>query len=125
MTDERYRDVIMQPVEVPFGLESVGPGFMYQDDNARPHSSRVVHEFHDHHQEYTDMSWPASSPDLNIMEHAWDRKARAVDKQAMAPTCIEDLHARELQTKWALIPQMEIQKLYRSMNKKGHAVDAF
>ena len=70
----------MEPVVIPFGLESVCPGFVYQDNNARPHISRVAHKFHDRHKEYTDLSWVASRPDLDVREHAWDRIARAVDR---------------------------------------------
>ena len=69
------------------------------------------------------MSWPASSPDLNIMEHVWDRIVRAVDKQVMAPTCIEDL-ATELQTKWTLFPQNGDPKVVQIHEQKSalHAV---
>ena len=33
-----YLEDILEPVAVPFGLGSLGNGFIFQDDNARPPS---------------------------------------------------------------------------------------
>ena len=40
----RYRDEIMKPVVVSF-LRQHGPRFTFQQDNARPHTARVVQQF--------------------------------------------------------------------------------
>ena len=32
-----YIDNILEPVAIPFGTASIGDGFLYQDDNVRPH----------------------------------------------------------------------------------------
>ena len=47
ITAMKYRDQILEPVAVPFGLQSVGRGFLLQDDNARSHRGRVLTDFHD------------------------------------------------------------------------------
>lgn len=46
LTGRRYRDEILESVAIPFGMESIGPGFLYQDVNARLHQALVVTDFH-------------------------------------------------------------------------------
>jgi hypothetical protein len=38
---------------IPFGLASVGPGIMLQEDNAKPHSVRIIQEYHGQNLNYT------------------------------------------------------------------------
>ena len=47
------------------------------DDNSRPHRAHLVNEFiHDNN--IARLEWPACSPDMNPIEHAWDTLKRAV-----------------------------------------------
>ncbi|GFV73538.1 transposable element Tcb2 transposase [Trichonephila clavipes] len=64
LTDQRYVDDILRPHVGPFlnGL----PGAIFQQDNARPHRSRVAQDFLRHFQT---LPWPAGSPDLSPVEH--------------------------------------------------------
>ena len=80
---------ILESIAISFGLESLGPRFVYEDDNAGLHCSRIIH-----HVEYThvhDMEWPAYSPDLNPIEHAWDVLGRAITSREELPTTREEL----------------------------------
>ncbi|GFV90979.1 DDE_3 domain-containing protein [Trichonephila clavipes] len=45
--------------------------FLFMDDNARPHCANIVDECLQS-EDITRMNWPAYSPDLNPIEHAWD-----------------------------------------------------
>ncbi|GFU84860.1 DDE_3 domain-containing protein [Trichonephila clavipes] len=73
---QRYVDDILRPHVGPFlnGLT----GAIFQQDNAHPHTARVVQDFLRHIQT---LPWPARFPDLSPVEHVWDQL-----KQKM-PSC--------------------------------------
>ena len=48
------------------------------DDNARPHRARIVREFRQQ-QAIDTFQWPAMSPNMNPVEHAWDFIDRKVN----------------------------------------------
>ncbi|GFV79745.1 HTH_Tnp_Tc3_2 domain-containing protein [Trichonephila clavipes] len=68
---QRYVDDILRPHVGPFlnGL----PGAISQQDNSRPHRTRVAQDFPRHIQT---LSWPSRSPDLPPVEHVWDHLKR-------------------------------------------------
>ncbi|GFU48236.1 transposable element Tcb2 transposase [Trichonephila clavipes] len=44
------------------------PGSIFKQHNSRPHTARVAQDFLHHFQT---LPWPARSPDLPPVEHAW------------------------------------------------------
>ncbi|GFT22177.1 transposable element Tcb1 transposase [Trichonephila clavipes] len=64
LTGQRYVDDILRPHVGPFlnGL----PGAIFQEDNARRHTTNVAQDFLRHFQT---LPWPARSPDLSPVEH--------------------------------------------------------
>ena len=59
-------------------------------DNSRPHRTHLVNEFlHDNN--IARLKWPASSPDMNPIEHAWDTLKWAVFGRDDPPTTLRDL----------------------------------
>ncbi|GFW09179.1 transposable element Tcb2 transposase [Trichonephila clavipes] len=75
--------------------------------NARPHKARVAQDFLRHFQT---LPWPARSPDLSPVEHAWDQLKRHM------PSC-HSVHDLELavQDLWAHLPQNNIRYLINSI----------
>ncbi|GFX68591.1 transposable element Tcb2 transposase [Trichonephila clavipes] len=101
LTGQCYVDDILRPHVRPFlnGL----PGAIFEQDNARPHTARVAQDFLRHFQT---LPWPARSPDLSPVEHAWDQLKRQM------PSC-HSAHDSELavQDLWAHLPQDNIRCL--------------
>ena len=66
------------------------------------------------------MDWPPQSPDLNIIESAWDLLDRRV-RELGRPS--SEKHMWELlQAGWASITKEDIEKLIKSMKKRCEAV---
>ena len=70
MTGVRYGDEILD-VYVRTYAGAIGPQFILMDDNARPHSARVVEDYLQQ-ETIVRMDWAACSPDLNPIEHVWN-----------------------------------------------------
>ncbi|GFX42101.1 transposable element Tcb2 transposase [Trichonephila clavipes] len=105
MIAQQYVHDMLQPHVLP--LIQRLPGAIFQQDNARPHASRVSQDFL---HTVTTLSWPARSPDLSPIEHIWDHLGRRV----VHPTSLNELEAR-LQQIWNEMTQDIIQNLYASM----------
>ena len=65
------------------------------------------------------LSWPAKSPDLSPIEHAWDVLHRRVS--CPSPATLAELK-RYLQQEWNAIPQIQIQRLIESRRRLCVAV---
>ena len=70
ITAVRYRDEVLEPIARPYAV-ALGDTFILMQDNARAHTARVSMTFLDD-EGVPVMNWPARTPDLNPIEHAWD-----------------------------------------------------
>ena len=59
-------------------------------------------------QQINTMDWPACSPDLNPIEHVWDKLGRAVRKRLTIHSILLNLRQLLLE-EWVRIPQRYIQ----------------
>jgi hypothetical protein len=91
--------------------------FVYQQDNATPHRSRIAVECLEGHGVQT-LPWPARSPDLSPIEHAWDLLGRRMrEAYHLPPASLKVLRLR-LRDQWNQIDQQHIDELCDSMPQR-------
>lgn len=111
----RYCDTILRPVVFPF-LMNHDDITQFQQDNARPHSARITIDCLAE-ANVDVMEWPAYSPDLSPIEHLWDILKRRLEKRQQKPRNRQQL-MEALQDEWQRVPQIQIQRLIRSMRRR-------
>ena len=70
LTALRYVNEILDVYVHPYA-GAVGENFILMDDNARAHRARITDQYLEQ-ATIIHMEWPARSPDLNPIEHAWN-----------------------------------------------------
>ncbi|XP_041371570.1 uncharacterized protein LOC121385101 [Gigantopelta aegis] len=66
------------------------------------------------------MDWPAYSPDLKPIVHAWDSLQQRISKRPQAPNTLQEL-ADSLEEEWHQIPQAEFRNLVQSFPRRCRA----
>lgn len=89
LTAARYVTDILEPIVMPFG-PYIGENFCLMQDNARPHTAAITLGYL-REVEIEVLEWPARSPDLNPIEHVWDKLGRQVKQRNPAPANLRDL----------------------------------
>ena len=67
------------------------------------------------------LPWPSMSPDINPIEHSWDRMERDIRRQQLRFRRIQDMENALIQA-WLAIPQRDVRRLYLSMRRRCTAV---
>ncbi|GFU19793.1 DDE_3 domain-containing protein [Trichonephila clavipes] len=95
LTDQRYVDDILRSYVGPFlnGL----PGAIFQQDNARPHTTRVAQDTLRHFQT---LPWLARSPDLSPVDHLWDQLNRQMPSPARGLLATDHVILNHGQVTW-------------------------
>ena len=86
------------------------------DDNARRHRAHVTNQYLED-ATIVRMDWPAGSPDMNPIEHAWDMLQKAISARPVQPTTVPQLRTA-LQEEWARLPQHQLGRLISSMQRQ-------
>ncbi|GFW34381.1 transposable element Tcb2 transposase [Trichonephila clavipes] len=89
LTARRYRDEILRPIVVPYAA-AIRDDFILMDDNCRPHRANLVEDFL-FEEGIVRMEWPVCSPDMNLIEHAWDALGRRVAGRQPQPQTLQEL----------------------------------
>ena len=90
--------------------------YIFQDDNAPVHRARSTQELI-HRNGITTMSWPAQSPDINIIENIWLHIKRKLQGRVGRIENKDDLF-REIHTIWTAITPQYVQSLYKSIPRR-------
>ena len=94
-----------------------GDGF-FQQDNVPCHGARIVQEwFQEHEGDFTLLRWLPQSPDLNPMEHLWDKVKRAIRQLVPQPSNLTELGSAIHQA-WCQIPRITFRHLVESMPRR-------
>lgn len=118
LTAEAYINVLEEHV-VPFA-PFVGNDFLFMQDNARPHTARIVTQYLDE-VGIERLQWPARSPDINPIEHVWDELGRRIRSRRVAPVNLYQL-GEALVDEWEDFPQQTVANLIASMPRRMEAV---
>jgi transposase len=94
----------------------------FQEDNARPHTSKVAKSFQAEKNLRT-LSWPAQSPDLNPIENLWSEVKKKIRTYKKPPSNLSELD-RYVKKAWKEIPKHTIENLVDSMPQRIQAVIA-
>ena len=98
----RYVNEILDVYVRPYA-GAVGENFILMDDNARAHRAHIT-DLYLEQATIVRMEWPARSPDLNPIEHAWDMLQTAVSsRRPVQPASVQKLRQALLE-EWDQIP---------------------
>ena len=118
LTALRYVNEILDVYVRPYA-GAVGENFILMDDNARAHRARITDQYLEQ-ATIVRMEWPARSPDLNPIAHAWDMLQTAVSSRPVQPASVQEL-TQALLEEWDRIPQYKIRRLISSMRRRCQA----
>lgn len=116
--DRYIRECLEQHV-VPY-MPFIGENFLLMQDNARPHIARMTRQYlNDVGIQVLD--WPPRSPDLNPIEHMWDKLGRRLRQNYGEFQTVVALE-QALVNEWEQIPQDAVAGLIQSMPERMRAV---
>ena len=116
LTAQRYVDLNLRPVIVPFIRQHK---VTFKQDNARAHVARLSIAFLQQNNVNV-LRWPPYSPDLSLLEHLWDILDSRVRRLPQQPTMLQALREALIQ-EWNAILQAQIDRLILSMTRRVRA----
>ncbi|GFV46988.1 transposable element Tcb1 transposase [Trichonephila clavipes] len=115
MTAVRYQNGVLESIMRLYAA-AVGSTFVLIDDNARPYRADIVDDYQES-EGIERMTWPAYSPDLNLIENLWDDLGRAVSSRFPTSATLIQLET-VLQEEWRLLNNVVVDHLIESIVKR-------
>jgi transposase len=109
----KYRDILDNHLWPVLDRHFADKSYRFQDDNALVHRTRILEEFK-RDSGIHGMTWPAQSPDLNIIENVWLRIKRLLQNAAGNINTPQELFIA-IQDIWMNFTVDYIQNLYTSI----------
>ena len=121
LTAERYVNEILDVHVRPYA-GAIGPDSILMDDNARAHTcrARITNRYLEQ-AAIVQLDWPARSPDLNPIEHAWDMLQKAISSRQVQPATVRELREALIE-EWAQLPQHKLRRRIGSMRRQCQAI---
>jgi len=112
-----YRQNILEASVVPhFDNHPLNTRHVFVDDNARPHTARIMTDYL-RDESITTLPRPTRSPDLNPIEPIWDIIGRRVKARTPPVQSLNDLE-QTLHQEWQRLAQVRIRHLVGSMRRR-------
>ncbi|GFU01414.1 transposable element Tcb1 transposase [Trichonephila clavipes] len=118
LNSQRYISEVLEPVVLPY-LQGLATA-IFQEDNARPHVTRIVQRFFVNHKIEL-LPWTARSPNLSLIENMWSMVAQRLT-QIKPPAATTDQLWQRVEAALSAVPQEHIQSLFESMPRRVAAV---
>ena len=115
LTTERYVNEILDVHVCPYA-GAICPDFILMDDNAHAYRARIINQYLEQ-AAIVRLDWPARSPDLNPIEHAWDMPQKAISSRQVQPATVRELREALIE-EWAQLPQHKLCRLIGSMRRR-------
>ena len=112
LTAVLYVNEIMDVYVRPYA-GAISADFILMDDNARPHRAHVTNQYLEE-ATIVRMDWPARSPDMSPIGHAWEMLQKAISASPVKPTTVPQLRTA-LQEEWVRLPQQQLGRLISNM----------
>jgi len=94
--------------------------YIFQEDNAPIHTAKKTMKWKDENM-IVSLPWPAQSPDLNPIEHVWDRLKKGIYQQKTPPKNIHELTVA-VEEEWLKLDSNFLENLVESMPRRIKAV---
>ena len=114
LTTHSYIKQVLRPVVLPFLQHQ--PRLLFHQDNARPHTARVVQQFFT----ANNVNVLQCSPDLSPIKHLWYHIGQRIRRRPNPPMNRDQL-VQALRQEWRAIPDVVIRRLTNSVRRRVHA----
>jgi hypothetical protein len=120
ITAQKYIDILDEHLWPVIVRHFLNKPYLFQDDNAPVHRARITCEYKQNNN-IPSITWPAQSPDINIIENIWSKIKCVLQNTARNITTQDNLFNAILDI-WQNIAPEYVRNLYLSIPRRIQAV---